>query len=323
MLKRDMLPFLRKRTRIEDHPAFAAMPVSHVTAGPARLQLAAYVSGRLSGEGLPLVCLAGYTRNMLDFSDFIRAFRQRDDRERAIIAIDLPGRGRSAHLPAKSGYSTIQDADAAIEAIIALGISRCILVGQGHGGQVAMLIARKRPSLLGGVVLVDAGPVTDPRGIVRVRNNFVHLAGLKSESAAREAARKIVSADHPGESETRLDELIARQYRHDSRGRMHPLFDTQLIRQLEQFDFDDVLEPQWPLFDALAPFPLMLVRTQLSDQLRRETFDEMARRRQDAARLVISGAGSPALLDGPEEVRAILDFCNGTDVHGAAGEEAA
>lgn len=306
-----MLSFLRNRGQTQDHPAFAAMPVRMMTAGPARMQLAVHVSGRLGNGPLPLVCLGGYTRNMLDFSDFIRSMRQAEDMKRGIAAIDLPGRGRSANLPPKSHYSTLADADAAIEAITALGIGRCILAGQGHGGQVAMLIARKRPSLLGGVVLVDAGPVTDPRGIVRVRNNFKHVAALKSESAARDAARKIVSADYPGESEARLDELIARQYRLDARGRLYPLFDTQLIAQLAQFDFDDVLEPQWPLFDGLAGFPLMLVRTQLSDQLRRETFDEMARRRPDAARLVISGAGSPALLDGPEEVRAMVDFCNG------------
>lgn len=323
VIRKAMLSFLRRRGETQDHPAFGAMPVTMITAGPARLQLAVHMAGRLGDSVPPIVCLAGYTRNMLDFSDFIRSFRQSGDAQRAIVAIDLPGRGRSTRLPERSTYSTIIDADAAIEAITALGIGRCILLGQGHGGQVSMLIARKRPSLLAGVVLVDAGPVTDPRGIVRVRNNFRHVAGLKSESAARDAARKIVSADYPGESETRLDELIARQYRIDARGRLHPLFDAQLISQLDKFDFDDVLEPQWKLFDGLGAFPLMLVRTQLSDQLRRETFEEMARRRPDAARLVISGAGSPALLDGPEEISAIAEFCGGIGADGEAAAETA
>jgi pimeloyl-ACP methyl ester carboxylesterase len=305
-----MFSFFRNRSQTQEHPPFSAMPIRMITAGPARLQLAVHMAGSPGTGQPPLVCLGGYTRNMLDFCDFIRSFQQIDGTKRAIAAIDLSGRGRSARLPAKSSYSTLSDTDAVIEAITALGISRSILVGQGHGGQIAMLIARKRPSLLAGVALVDAGPVTDPRGIVRVRNNFKHVLELKSEGAARDAARKIVSADYPGESEGRLDELVARQYRFDARGRLQPLFDTKLITQLEEFDFDDVLEPQWPLFDALAPFPLLLARTQLSDQLRRETFDEMARLRPDAARLIISGAGSPALLDGPEEVRAIADFCD-------------
>ncbi|WP_196259061.1 alpha/beta hydrolase [Pelagibacterium limicola] len=316
-----MFSFLR-RNKMQEHPAFPAMPATMVTAGPARLQLAVHMSGRTGGALPPLICIGGYTRNMLDFADFIRNFRAQYP-ERSVATLDLPGRGRSAHLSAKSGYSSLHDAGAAISAITAMGIGRCILVGQGHGGQVAMLIARAQPSLLAGVVLIDAGPVTDPRGIVRVRSNVKHIAALKSGSAMQDAARKTVAADYPGESEARLDALIARQYRQDGHGRLVPLFDTRLIAQLEQFDFDDVLEPQWPLFDALSPFPLMLVRTQLSDQLRRETFEEMARRRSDAARITISGTGSPALLDEPEELRAIGEFCASIGTPQAAEEEVA
>src|SRR5690554_2562648 len=102
-----MLSFLRNRGQTEDHPAFAAMPVKMVTAGPARLRLAVHVSGRLGGGIPPLVCLAGYTRTMLDASDFMRSFRQLDDAGRPIVTIDMPGRGRSARLPAKSAYSTL------------------------------------------------------------------------------------------------------------------------------------------------------------------------------------------------------------------------
>lgn len=308
-----MFSFLRRRATQAEHPSFAAMPVKMISVGTARQQVAAYVQHGTNKDRLPIVCMAGYARNMLDFADFVRNFHQRHGRERTLIALDFPGRGRSSSLPAREDYSTLKDADAAIDALIALGVRRAIFLGQGHGGQVAMLIARKKPLLLGGTILVDAGPVTDPRGIVRVRNNFKHIAALKSGNVAQEAARKIAAADYPGEPEARLDELIARQYKTDDRGTMRPLFDAALIAQLEAFDFDDVLEPQWPLFDALAPFPLKLVRTQLSDQLRRETFDEMARRRPDAARLSISGEGSPALLDRPEELQAIAQFCAGVD----------
>jgi hypothetical protein len=65
------------------------------------------------------------------------------------------------------------------------------------------------------------------------------------------------------------------------------------------------------LFDALNGVPLLLLRSQMTDLLRRETFDEMMRRRPDAEALVIAGQGSPALLDLPEEVGAIADFVRG------------
>ena len=52
----------------------------------------------------------------------------------------------------------------------------------------------------------------------------------------------------------------------------------------------------------------MLMRTQLTEQLRRETFEEMMRRRRDAEGYVIEGQGSPALLDNADDVQPIADF---------------
>jgi len=94
----------------------------------------------------------------------------------------------------------------------------------------------------------------------------------------------------------------------DKRGRARPLYDKRLIEALASINFDDVLMAQWPLFDALTCAPLLLLRTQLTDQLRRETFDEMTRRRPDAVALTIAGQGSPALFDQREEIEAVADF---------------
>jgi hypothetical protein len=77
---------------------------------------------------------------------------------------------------------------------------------------------------------------------------------------------------------------------------------------LEPFDLNDVLVAQWPLFDALMPIPLMMMRTQLTQQLRRETFEEMMKRRRDSEGYIIEHQGSPALLDNVEDVHPITDF---------------
>jgi len=69
-----------------------------------------------------------------------------------------------------------------------------------------------------------------------------------------------------------------------------------------------VMVAQWPLYDALACAPLLLLRTQLTDQVRRETFEEMMRRRPDAQALVIAGQGSPALFDQSAEIEAVWAF---------------
>lgn len=310
------ISMFKRITPVEELPQFADLPIERICVGPAARTLAVSISGDLAAPLLPIVCIPGYVRNMLDFAALRTALGRLPDPSRAVVLLDLAGRGRSPALPPKSDYSTLLDAEDVIAAVTALGIGKAIFLGQGHGGQVAMAVARRRPGLVGATILVDSGPVTNPRGLVRMRNNLRHITSIRGESAVRAALRKVLSADYPGESEARLDALSEREFWLDPRGRAQGLYDPRLLTRLDAFDFDDVLEPQWPLFDVLSHAPLMLVRTQLSDQLRRETFDEMLRRRPDAATLLISGIGSPALLDGAEEIYAIAEFAQTADGNG-------
>lgn len=299
--------FKRSKTPTEA-PIFSQLPVRMITSGRADAQVAVHIHGTLDDATIPVVCIPGYVRNMADFRALPSAVNQVPGTGLAFVLLDLPGRGRSAPHPKDAAYSTPRDADCVLDVLNALDIGPAVLLGEGHGGQVAMLAAARQPTRVAGAVLIDSGPVTDSRGLVRTRTNFRHLTDLRNASAARAALHKMLGTDYPGETETRLDELAERLYVQGSRGRLQALFDSRLIEQLEQFEFDDVLEPQWQLFGALAHAPLMIVRTQLSDQLRRETFEEMVRQRPDAATLVISGQGSPALLDGADERDALAQF---------------
>ena len=61
-------------------------------------------------------------------------------------------------------------------------------------------------------------------------------------------------------------------------------------------------------YDALRTAPLLLMRTQLTEQLRRETFEEMMQRRPEAEGYIIEAQGSPALLNTAEDVEPIAQF---------------
>lgn len=297
----------RKRTVPADHAAFADLPITHVTLS-AGVRAAVHVAGQLSSRRLPVVCIAGYQRNMSDFSAFAAYFRRVGGGEWPVVLIDLPGRGRADDRPRAEDYSSLADADDVASVMAALGIGPAVMLGQGHGGQVAMALATRHPRLIAGTVLLDAGPVTDSRGIVRLRNNLAHIESLQGAAVVTAGFRRILGGDYPGLADDRLNALIGRSHMIDKRGRARPLFDRRLIEALASINFDDVLMAQWPLFDALRCAPLMLLRTQLTDQLRRETFDEMSRRRPDAVALTIAGQGSPALFDQREEIEAVAEF---------------
>ncbi|WP_162236103.1 alpha/beta hydrolase [Devosia sp. Leaf64] len=302
----------RKRVIPADHKPFAAFPVRLIETRAAGVHAAVHVSGSFSNTAMPLVCLPGLQRNMSDFTDFASYFNRASDNARALVLIDLPGRGRADDRAKADDYSTLADARDVADILAALGIPRAIFLGQGQGGQVVLSLAAKHPLLIGGVVLLDSGPMVDSRGIVRLRNNLAHLSALKGSQRVASGFRRMLAGDYPELAEDALDALALRSHFIDKRGRARPLFDEKLMSPLDTIGVDDVLTPHWPLFDALASVPMMFLRTQLTDQLRRETYDEMVRRRPDALALTIAGQGSPALFDQHEEIEAVLRFI--TDV---------
>lgn len=295
----------------DDLPALAGLAVARFAVGPADEYMAVHLAGPPPRGRVPLVCIAGLTRNMADFAGFVANFRRAFGEDWPVVLIDLKGRGRSSDRRDKSQYGSLTDADDIAQVLAALAVEAAIFVGQGYGGQVLMALGALHPRLLQGVVLIDSGPLSDTRGLVRLRSNLHALEGRRSEVGFRTMFRRMLLADYPALAEARLDELAGRTHYLDKRGRVHGLFDPHFLGVLAQFEFDDILVPQWPLFDALNSVPLLLMRTQLTEQLRRETFEEMLRRRPDAAGYVIEGQGSPALLDTPEDLGPVAEFVRG------------
>lgn len=302
---------MSKRPLPSEHPPFAALPVQAITVGRGAEPMAVHVHGRLGPGRIPVVCVGGYQRNMADYRDFVRLASPMLGDKAPLILVDLKGRGRSADRRHLSEYSSLRDAADLNEIARALAIEHAVFIGQGYGGQVLMALAAERPSLLAAAVLIDSGPVSDSRGLVRLRVTLADLMGIHGDKSLRPMMRRMVMTDYPDAPESSLEDLAFRTHFVDKRGRLQPLFDPRLIKLLEPFDLDDVLVAQWPLFDALEPIPLLMMRTQLTQQLMRETFEEMMKRRRDADGYIIEHQGSPALLDNLEDVQPITEFING------------
>jgi pimeloyl-ACP methyl ester carboxylesterase len=297
-----------KRVVPPEHPAFFPLPVREIAVDDGRERMAVHVAGQLRIGRVPVVCVPGYQRNMADFAEFAGLFHRLMGEDWPVVLVDLKGRGRSSDRIDRRRYVTTIDAHDLMQIAAALGIESAVFLGQGYGGQVVMALGAARPTLIAGTVLIDAGPVSDPRGLVRLRNNLKDLDGPRSAPGLRSMFRRMLGTDYPGLPEALLDVLATRTHYLDKRGRARPLFDAHLITMLEAFEHDDVLTAQWPLFNALSAAPMMMMRTQLTDQLRREVFEEMMKRRRDADGYIIEGQASPALLNSVEDVEPVADF---------------
>ena len=166
---------MAQRPLPDDHPAFAALPVTMLTIGAAGSEMAVHVAGRLGPGRLPVICVPGYNRNMADYEPLVRAATKMLDPMTPLVLVDLKGRGRSSDRARIDDYSSLADASDLAEVARALAIERAIWIGQGYGGQVLMGLAAQRPSLLAGTILIDAGPVSDSRGLVRLRTVLLSL----------------------------------------------------------------------------------------------------------------------------------------------------
>jgi len=291
-----------------ESPVFVNLPVRHVTIGSGGEQMAVHVAGRLDMGRLPLICVPGYQRNMADFADFVPALHRALETDWPIVLVDLRGRGRSAYRRRADDYSTINDAHDLSMVARALGIEAAIFVGQGHGGQVIMALAAERPALIAVAILVDAGPVTAPESLVRLRSNNDAIRSTRGAAGLAIMLRRMQAADYPDAPPEELDRLAQRTHLLDESGRARTLFDPVLIERLRGFAPDDVLVPQWQLFDLLKRVPLLLIRSELTDQVPRRIFEEMLERRADAASIVLRRQGSPALLNGDDEAGGIAAF---------------
>lgn len=293
---------------LDDYPAFARLPVRHIAVGGGGGRLAAHVAGRLDGTRLPLICLGAYVRNMTDYTEFVPVFHRLTDSDWPIVLVDLQGRGRSSSRRNKKDYSTVSDASDVAAVCDALGIEQALFVGQGHGGQVLMAMAEHRNRLMAGAVLIDAGPITDTPGLVRMRDNMLQLGAMRGERQFLAIGRQVYGLAHPGATDDELDEMTRRTHMLTRRGRVRPLFDMALLKLLGEVKFDDVFAPQWQLYEVLNPQHLMLVRTQLTDALQRATYDRMVELREDATHLSLHGQGSPARLATDDEVAPLAEF---------------
>jgi pimeloyl-ACP methyl ester carboxylesterase len=107
---------------------------------------------------LPLLCLAGLTRNANDFHDFALALAPR-----RVVTLDLRGRGSSDWDPSGRSYRPEAYLDDVRQALAARGLGPVVLCGTSLGGFLAMGLGLVAPTALAGVILNDAGRTPTPR----------------------------------------------------------------------------------------------------------------------------------------------------------------
>lgn len=243
---------------------------------------------RDEGSGLPVLALAGLTRDGRDFdylSLHLHGVR--------LIRLDARGRGGSDWTGGAS-YTVAQEAADALGLLDHLGLERAAVIGTSRGGLLAMVLGATQPDRLCGICLNDVGPVVERAGLERI-GKYIGIA--PSVATLAEVTDRLPAAN-PGFAnvpDMRWAEETVRHYvQHD--GNVGLTYDPALR---EGFDAA-MAQPApdlWPLFDACPALPYAVLRGANSDLLSPATAQEMLRRRPGLILTEIPDRGHVPFLD--------------------------
>lgn len=247
------------------------------------------------GTGMPVIALAGLTRNGADFDHVAPHLKCR------LIRPDYRGRGQSDWADPAT-YTIPQEAQDVLALMDHLGLEKAAILGTSRGGLIAMVLAATAKDRLIGVALNDIGPDIAPKGLDVIKGYIGRNPAQNTyEEAAAFRARNWVHFKNVPMARW-LSEVQA-HYEKTANGlviRYDPKLRDAVLAAGAQPAPD-----LWPLFDAMDGLPLALIRGANSDLLTTETADEMSRRRPDMVRAEVPDRGHVPFLDEPEALDAL------------------
>jgi pimeloyl-ACP methyl ester carboxylesterase len=254
-----------------------------------------------------VLCLHGLTRNSRDFEGLAAALQ--DDHR--VLALDQRGRGRSGYDPNPMNYNLGVQVGDTWGWLDHLGIERVVVVGTSMGALMAIAMTNMQPGRIAGLVLNDAGPVVDPRGLARIAGYVGKGGPVQGWDEAGAALKAVHGAALPtyGADDWRR---MARATYVETDGGLRLDYDPNLA---QAFAADTGTAPDmWPAFAVLDTIPGLVLRGALSDILAAETAAEMARKFPKTEVVSVPDRGHAPDLSEPQSVTAIQAFLKRPDV---------
>lgn len=260
------------------------------------------------GGGPCLLLMHGLTRNAADFDELASRLAGRF----RVVVPDQRGRGRSQYDPVPANYVPATYCGDMLGLIARLGLDRPVLLGTSMGGLVAMVMGATAPQGYRGLILNDVGPMVEPAGLARIAGYVGLASDVTDWAGAAEYCRLTNGSAFPHYGDADWLRFAHRLFVDDAGGVPRLAYDPAIAAGLAGSDPSAVPVDLWPMWDALAPLPILAIRGENSDILGAATLAEMDRRHPGMHSINVAGVGHAPMLDEPEAVAAIERFLAGT-----------
>jgi len=256
-------------------------------------------------ERLPVVCLAGLSRNSRDFHQLAIWLVNRG---RRVVTLDYRGRGLSAWDPNPLNYNIGREAQDAVAALRTLGIDRAIFIGTSRGGLILHILPALAPGVIAACVLNDIGPVIEVAGLRLIRDYLSARTEPQDFIEAAHALKATNGADFPMLRDDDWRDMAHAIFRETS-GRIVPDYDPALVEPLKTINMDQPLPDLWQQYQTLAAVPMLIVRGENSKLLSAEVAREMIERGDPEIQLTIArGQGHAPILHVSDVRQAVTAF---------------
>ena len=250
----------------------------------------------------PLLCLHGLTRNARDFADFA----ERYSAQFRVIVMEFRGRGDSEYDPQPLRYIPPTYVGDVVQLLDHLKVAEAVFVGTSLGGLVTMGIAAVAPQRIAAAILNDVGPEIGTAGIERILAYLGRDARFRDWDEAGRTLSENQGGSFPGYNHDHWLAMARRNCR-ERNGEIVFDYDMAIAEPFRTGAPVPKLD-MWPLFQALAQKPLLVIRGEISQLLTLDTFERMRAVAPRATFATVPGVGHAPDLDEPAAVAAIDDF---------------
>ena len=247
-----------------------------------------------------LICVHGLTRNGCDFDTLGAALSS----HYRVLCPDVLGRGRSDWLRDPSHYAYPQYLADMTALIARSGAQRVDWVGTSMGGVIGMLMAAQPDTPIERLVLNDVGPFISKEALARIVAYVGNDPRFPDRAALAAYLRQIYAPFGPF-TDAQWQGVVDSSMRETAEGDLGLNYDPRIAEPLRAAPVRDV--DLWPVWDRVN-CPVLLLRGETSDVLRRADAEAMTRRGPRAVLHECAGIGHAPSLMSSDQVTLVRDF---------------